>query len=68
MDLGGSRAVVRGARRFTIARGGRAVAGLTGNKNKKKPARGGLNLGRGRALCVYVAVGLYSERNAPIDY
>jgi len=58
----------RGAHTFTIARGRRAVAGLTGNKNKKKPARSGLNLGRGRALCVNVAVGLNTKRHAPINY
>ena len=46
---------VRGA--FQLERGRRIVAGLTVNKNKKKPALSGLNLRREGALIVVVTYG-----------
>ena len=46
---------VRGA--FQLERGRRIVAGLTVNKNKKKPAVSGLNLSYERALIVVITYG-----------
>ena len=58
--------MVRGAHTFTIARGRRAVAGLTGNKNKKKPAVSGLNLSCERVL-VYAFNSTLGGTLAPVD-
>ena len=72
----GSRRIVRGCRgasrrravrgTFQIGRGRRIVAGLTGNKNKKKPARSGLNLSCERVL-VYALSSTLGGILAPVD-
>ena len=51
---------------FQLERGRRIVAGLTVNKNKKKPARGGLNLSCERVL-VYAFNSILGGTLAPVD-